>query len=311
MIHINLWPKNSTKYLFKGPLSRTILVPRNSIKTIKASHLQQWHQAFYRPERMVLGVAGEDHDLIVELAKKYFKFGTLPSVTYPEKQRSEFCSTEFVMPPDPKEKFKPGDKKLSHIILGWEGASFISEDMYALAVLQVLLGGGGSFSSGGPGKGMYSRFYRNVLNGNGFVESAHSVLLSYIDSGIFGVHLTATEGRVNDVIDLSAEELLSVAKDLSEEELLRAKNQLKSSIFMTLEQRAALAEDIAKQVFVYGKRHSATYICDRIDKLTVNDLQSILKRILKTTPSLLVYGPGYDSVYSCTSLPQYYERHLS
>jgi mitochondrial-processing peptidase subunit alpha len=36
--------------------------------------------------------------------------------------------------------------------------------VYAVAVLQTLLGGGGSFSAGGPGKGMYARYYTEVLN---------------------------------------------------------------------------------------------------------------------------------------------------
>ena len=38
------------------------------------------------------------------------------------------------------------------------------QDFVAACVLSQLLGGGGSFSAGGPGKGLYSRFYMNVLN---------------------------------------------------------------------------------------------------------------------------------------------------
>jgi processing peptidase subunit alpha len=45
--------------------------------------------------------------------------------------------------------------------------SWHSEDIYALCVLQMLMGGGSSFSSGGPGKGMYSRLYSRVLNQHG------------------------------------------------------------------------------------------------------------------------------------------------
>lgn len=33
-----------------------------------------------------------------------------------------------------------------------------------MTTLKILLGGGDSFSAGGPGKGMYSRLYREVLN---------------------------------------------------------------------------------------------------------------------------------------------------
>jgi hypothetical protein len=48
----------------------------------------------------------------------------------------------------PKEKIKPGDKVLSHLILAFESPSIMSKDIYAMATLNTLFGGGGSFSSG-------------------------------------------------------------------------------------------------------------------------------------------------------------------
>lgn len=44
-------------------------------------------------------------------------------------------------------------------VAGWQDA-----DLVPMCVLQILLGGGNSFSAGGPGKGMYSRLYRELLN---------------------------------------------------------------------------------------------------------------------------------------------------
>jgi predicted nucleotide-binding protein (sugar kinase/HSP70/actin superfamily) len=38
-------------------------------------------------------------------------------------------------------------------------------------------------SSGGPGKGMYTRLYRRVLNNYGFVDSASCFNSFYLDSG--------------------------------------------------------------------------------------------------------------------------------
>jgi processing peptidase subunit alpha len=40
----------------------------------------------------------------------------------------------------------------------------------AMTVLNTLMGGGGSFSAGGPGKGMYSRLYTRVLNRHAWVR---------------------------------------------------------------------------------------------------------------------------------------------
>lgn len=54
--------------------------------------------------------------------------------------------------------------ELAHIVLGFESGSHQHEDFVATCVLNMLMGGGGSFSAGGPGKGMYTRLYTNVLN---------------------------------------------------------------------------------------------------------------------------------------------------
>ena len=47
--------------------------------------------------------------------------------------------------------------ELGHVTIGLEGVSHQHPDFIAFCVLSMLMGGGGSFSAGGPGKGMYSR----------------------------------------------------------------------------------------------------------------------------------------------------------
>ena len=53
---------------------------------------------------------------------------------------------------------------LAHVVIGMEGCSHRDDDFVAFCVLNMMMGGGGSFSAGGPGKGMYTRLYLNVLN---------------------------------------------------------------------------------------------------------------------------------------------------
>lgn len=57
-----------------------------------------------------------------------------------------------------------GLPELAHVIIGVEGTSFLDDDFIPLCVLNMMMGGGGSFSAGGPGKGMFTRLYLNVLN---------------------------------------------------------------------------------------------------------------------------------------------------
>ena len=78
--------------------------------------------------------------------------------------------------------------ELAHVALGFESCSFNEPDFFTFAVLNSLLGGGGSFSAGGPGKGMYSRLYLDVLNRYSWVQNCTAYHHAYNDSGLFCIY---------------------------------------------------------------------------------------------------------------------------
>ena len=86
----------------------------------------------------------------------------LPSTQ--EINRPSHYTGGFLSLPTQPPSLNPNQPAFTHIHLAFEGLPIASDDIYALATLNTLLGGGGSFSAGGPGKGMYSRLYTNVLN---------------------------------------------------------------------------------------------------------------------------------------------------
>ncbi|KAF5025608.1 hypothetical protein F66182_2310 [Fusarium sp. NRRL 66182] len=173
----------------------------------------------------------------------------------------------------------------THIHLAFEGLPVDSEDIYALATLQTLLGGGGSFSAGGPGKGMYSRLYTNVLNQHGWVESCMAFNHSYTDSGLFGISASCLPGRTGSMLDVMCKELRSLTMTtgftrLQEDEVARAKNQLRSSLLMNLESRMVELEDLGRSIQVHGRKIPVRDMCKRIENLTVRDLRRVASRIV-------------------------------
>ncbi|KAI1413543.1 peptidase M16 inactive domain-containing protein [Hypoxylon sp. FL1857] len=179
----------------------------------------------------------------------------------------------------------PNQQAFTHIYLAFEGLPIASDDIYALATLNTLLGGGGSFSAGGPGKGMYSRLYTNVLNQHAFVESCVAFNHSYTDSGLFGISAMCTPGRTQQMLDVMCQELRALTLDtgfaaLSQVEVTRAKNQLRSSLLMNLESRMVELEDLARQVQVHGRKVPVQEMCRKIERLTINDLRRVAKQVL-------------------------------
>jgi processing peptidase subunit alpha len=182
-------------------------------------------------------------------------------------------------------------KELTHLVVGLESPAFLEEkDFVASCVINTLMGGGGSFSAGGPGKGMYSRLYLNVLNRRHFMFSATAYNQSYMDSGVFYIHASAPPQYLGEMCDVIGQELIKMTGPLDREELNRAKTQLQSMLFMNLEQRPVLFEDVARQVLSRGKREQAQYYFDRIEAITEADIQRVARRMLDSPPAVATLG---------------------
>ncbi len=218
-------------------------------------------------------------------------YPTPSEILKPSYYTGGFLSLPVLPPPT-----NPALPALTHIHLHFEARPISSPDIYALATLQTLLGGGGSFSAGGPGKGMYSRLYTNVLNQHGWVESCVAVNHSYTDSGLFGISSSCAPSKVVQMLDVMCRELQALTLEtgfsaLGQVEVNRAKNQLRSSLLMNLESRMVELEDLGRQVQVHGYKVGAREMCQMIDSLTVQDLRRVAGEVLSGS----IVNPGRGS----------------
>ena len=201
------------------------------------------------------------------------------SLDTPSHYTGGFLSLPRLPPPA-----NPALPDLTYLHLAFEALPISSEDIYALATLQTLLGGGGSFSAGGPGKGMYSRLYTNVLNQHGWVESCVAFNNSYTDSGLFGISASCSPQRAWQMLEVMCRELQNLTLEsgfssLQIAEVNRAKNQLRSSLLMNLESRMVELEDLGRQVQVHGRKVGVKEMCAKIDALTVKDLRRVAQQV--------------------------------
>eukprot|EP00962_Isochrysis_galbana_P053823 scaffold25318_cov117-Isochrysis_galbana.AAC.3 len=161
-----------------------------------------------------------------------------------------------------------------------------------------MMGGGASFSAGGPGKGMYTRLYTNILNRYPFVTAASVFNSFYNDVGVFGVYGATSASCMGQLVSVLCKEMAGMGSGVSSEELARAKNQLKASLVMNLESRPILLEDIGRQVLSYGAYTPATELVAKIEKVSAADLARVAKKVMASPPSVAVYG-------DTTSVPRY------
>lgn len=236
----------------------------------------------FSPGRIVLAAANMPHEELVGLAEE--NFGSMASDAMVSEAPASYTGGSIRLAGD-----GPG-----HVAMGFNGVSWSDKDLIPVCVLHTLLGGGGSFSSGGPGKGMYTRLFADILSRHGWVSSAVAFNHCYSDSGVFGIHASCADpANLNNLIEVVGTEVGKMAGPVPAEELNRAKAMTKSSLLMNLESRAVVCEDIGRQILGSGKYVGAAELCSAIDKVDEGEIRRVAAKMLESKPSLVIHGEEY------------------
>lgn len=276
---------------YTGSLGQPLICPPDHVGLLTADTCAQFVSQLYTAPRIVLAAAGVEHGALVSLATPLL--GGLPGGPAGEPPSTYVGGDWRQYSPSP----------VTHAILAFEfeGGWRNVKGATAMTVLQYLMGGGGSFSAGGPGKGMHSRLYTRVLNQHAWVQNCTALTSLYNNTGLVGISGSADSGHTEQLINVMVKELQAVATKVSDEELERAKKATISSMLMNLESRAVVAEDIGRQVLTYNHRKSEAEFIAAIRALTPADITAAASRLLKTPLSMAVVGdvvnaPRYDAV---------------
>lgn len=279
---------------YVGGLGQPLMAPESCLGRLNGGVLHDFVKENYSAPRIVLAASGVDHEELVSIAEPLL--ADLPSFNEPEPVKTEYVGGDWR---------QSVDSPLTHVAVAFEvpGGWRNEKDSYAVTVLQSLLGGGGSFSAGGPGKGMYSRLYTRVLNRWEQVQSFTAFNSIYNDTGLFGIHATSNGQFVPKLVDLMCEEFTAVASagKVTEAELQRAKNATVSAVLMNLESRVVVTEDIGRQILTYGHRKPVAEFLEGINALTVEDISSVAQKIVSTPLTMASWGdvvqvPRFDAV---------------
>uniref|UniRef100_A0A8C2G1E2 Mitochondrial-processing peptidase subunit alpha n=1 Tax=Cyprinus carpio TaxID=7962 RepID=A0A8C2G1E2_CYPCA len=249
----------------------TVGLPRfclpENVEKIDRKLLHKYLQSYYCPQRMVLAGVGVEHEQLVQCARKYLLnvkpvWGASTPANV-DKSVAQYTGGIVKMVKDMSDvSLGPTPiPELTHIMIGLESCSFLEDDFIPFAVLNMMMGGGGSFSAGGPGKGMFTRLYLNVLNRHHWMYNATSYHHSYEDSGLLCIHASADPRQVLEFVVF-----ITCNLSLVQMELERAKTQLKSMLMMNLESRPVIFEDVGRQVLATGKRKLPHELCELISK---------------------------------------------
>jgi predicted Zn-dependent peptidase len=245
------------------PLGKPILGTRQSVKAFTRERLMDCFREWYAPDNLVITAAGNlDHARVMRLAEDAFGHqkpfgrshtGPAPVAHAPIITRSK------------------RDLEQVHICVGVPAYPVAHERRFGISILNNILGGG-----------MSSRLFQNIRERQGLAYAIFSDLNPYSDTGMLSVYAgTALETAMRVARSITCEFRNLKESPVTEEELRRAKDQMKGSLMLSLESTSARISNLARQEMYFGKFFTLDDIVASIEAVTREEIQAIASEFFR------------------------------
>jgi predicted Zn-dependent peptidase len=262
------------------PLGRAVIGRAEVIADTPADEIVAFHHARYTPQNIVIAAAGAiDHDALVAMARERVpEVNGLPPVAIESLAAAGLPASRLT-----GRRFERKDTEQFHVCVGGIGISRHDERRYALRVLDTIFGGTSS-----------SRLFQEVRERRGLAYSVFSFASQYQETGQVGLYVgTRGENLVEALAVIGAEIRRLGAQAVSEEELQRAKENLKGRVLLALESTGARMNSLGNELLAGGELIDLDELEARIDAVTAADLAALAGE-LWDPERLAVAGIGPD-----------------
>jgi predicted Zn-dependent peptidase len=252
------------------PMGRAILGPPERIRAYARDDFAGFVGAHYRPGRMILSAAGAvDHDAVMRLAEKLF--GDMPTGPVPAEEPARYAGGE--------RRVEKGLEQ-AHFALAFQGPGYRDDDYHASQIAAVALGGG-----------MSSRLFQEAREKRGLCYTIFAQGSAWAETGMMMIYAGTGAEELRELVDLTADELARATSDFGEDEIARARAQVKAGLVMGLESPSARAERMAALLSIWGRIVPLEETVAKIDAVDAGRARAALARMLGSRPAVALYGP--------------------
>ena len=139
---------------------------------------------------------------------------------------------------------------------------------------------------------MSSRLFQEVREKRGLCYSVYAFHWAFADSGIFGVAASTGEDEVAELLPVVLDELRKATETITDEEVVRVRNQIRAGLLMSLESPSSRAGQLARQQILWGRPIPLQETVDRINRITAERVKQIAGQLFSTGKvSLAGIGP--------------------
>ncbi len=267
-------------YYGNSELGRPILGTIDSIKGMSRNSVFNYYKKRYRPEDLVIAVAGNiKHKKVVRMVEEAMSKDNFLDV--PSAKPNLRAATHSKVPGVGKVGILDKKTEQAHLLLGGQGVERNDDRRFALSVLASALGGG-----------MSSRLFQEVREKRGLAYSVYSYVQQFAGSGTLAFYAGCQPSKAVEVVKIIRDITMDVAEHgLPEEEITRAKGAVSGSLVLSQEDTGSQMSRIGKSELVYGEVMTFDEILSRVKSVTPADVRAIASEILPKPSTLAIVGP--------------------
>ena len=246
-----------TQHFWEGhPLGRPILGTKETVEALTADTLRDYFKGAYVAPNMIISAAGNlDHARVRDLV----------SATFEKLSRTGESFSDLPPRVVPQVVTRTKELEQSHVCLGTNSYPQSHEDRYVSYILNTVLGGS-----------MSSRLFQNVREKRGLAYAVFSGLSAYRDAGNITIYAGCANEAVDEVIDLCVEELRGMKRaSVPDTELRRAKDHLKGSLMLSLENTASRMSHLARQEIYFDRHFGLDETLAGVERVSPDDVRRV------------------------------------
>jgi predicted Zn-dependent peptidase len=261
-------------------LGRPVIGRAEVIASVGRRALSSYHRQMYTAGNIVLAAAGNlDHDELLALLERVAHQRVEPPAARTRVRRP------LVKEPAPGVRFQRKDTEQYHVCIGGLGISRSDRRRFAASVLDAILGGSAS-----------SRLFQEIREKRGMAYSVYSFASQYTDTGQIGLYVGTREENLEECLAIAAAEIADVAAgNVREGELVRAKENLKGRIVLSMESTANRMTRLGRSLITDTELLTLDRIIAEIDAVEAGDVAELAAVLLAPERlSAAGIGPSED-----------------
>ena len=268
------------KYYGDTPLGRPILGSVKSIKSMSRNTVFNYYRNRYRPEDLVVSVAGNvKHKNVVAMVEEALSKDNF--LDQPKKDFKVRSSPQIKVAGKGEVTLLERKTEQAHIVYGVPGVARDDKRRFALGILSSALGGG-----------MSSRLFQEIREKRGLAYSTYAYSQQFAGNGVLSFYVGCKPNKAKEVIKIIQSILYDVAENgLTSDEISRAKGAVSGSLVLSQEDTGSRMTRIGKSELVYGQVLSFDEILREISSVTPEQIKEIASESLPISPTLAVVGP--------------------